>query len=176
MDVEIYVESNAFELNEKSTQKWNSVKVSIPKWGGDGAWCGEYLCIVERPSNPNSIGYIEDGISRTVELCYYNDLAKKWQDKDREWVEVTHWSQIQELPFHESILISREEMWSKINSGELRMIYNMKETDEDYQFSRKFALASVSFNEPLYYSSIRNNHIEDYMYAVVNKKNIKNQQ
>ena len=96
-------------------------------------------------------------------------MAKQWQDKDREWVIVTHWTQIPTLPFHDSILISRIDMLSRISSGELKMIYNMKETDENYQLSRNVELASVSYNEPLYYSSTRSGHIEDYMYAVLKK-------
>jgi len=169
MKVEIKLESSAVELNEKSTQKWNSVNLLTPKWGGDGAWGGNYLCIVERPSSKDSLGYVEGGVSRTVELCYYNDLAKKWQDKDREWVEVTHWTQIQELPFHNTTLITREDMLLKIDSGELKMIHHMKETDENYQLFRSVDLASVSYNEPLYYSSTRSQHIEDYMYAILAK-------
>lgn len=172
MDIEVR-DADISEVSEESKQKWISVKDGIPNWSeSKGDWGGNYLCIVERPSEPDTLFYVEGGVSRTVELCYFNNLAKQWQDKDREWVTVTHWTQIPILPFHDSILISRIDMLSRISSGELKMIYNMKETDENYQLHRNVELASVSYNEPLYYSSTRSQHIEDYMYAVLNKKNI----
>lgn len=168
MDIEIK-EASVAEISEESTQKWISVKDAIPQWGGEGAWGGDYLCIVERPSNPRSFGHVEGGVSRTVELCYYNDLAKRWQDSEREWVKVTHWTQIAKLPFHKSIHMSREEMLLRIDSGELKSVYHMKETDEGYQSSMRIVFAGISYDEPLYYSSTRSGHIEDYMYAISNK-------
>ncbi|HEY9704685.1 MAG TPA: hypothetical protein V6C58_19745, partial [Allocoleopsis sp.] len=62
------------------------------------------------------------------------------------------------------------EMLLRVDSGELKIIYHKKETDEYYQESRNIALASVSYDEPLFYSSTRSNHIEDYMYAIKTKQ------
>jgi len=154
-------------INLTSNQKWISVKEGIPdRENLTGSFCGNYLCIVERPCNKNSLSYVPGGISKTVELCYYNNLAKLWQDKDSEWVKVTHWTQIPKLPFHNTALISREEMLIRIGCGELKMIYHKKETDAHYQENRAIALSTVSYDEPVFYSSTRSNHIEDYMYAI----------
>ncbi len=173
MDEEIMMGSCPAPLNLESTQKWISVNDNLPLWGSEakGDWGGNYLCIVEREIDPNSLCFEEGGISRTVELCYFNNGTNLFQDKNSDWVKATHWTQIAQLPFHQSTLISRVDMKSRIESGELHMIYHMKETDEFYQTSRELALSSVSYDEPLFYSSTRSSeHIEDYMYAVLKNR------
>lgn len=166
--MDVKAEADMKEISETGIQKWISVKEGIPRWSDSkGDFRGDYLCIVERPNKADSLGNVEEGISKTVELCYFNNGNKLWQDKDGEWVKVTHWTQIPNLPFHNSILISREEMKKMVDDGELRIVYHMNETEEYYQISMQSAFERVSYDEPLYYSSIRNKHIEDYMYAVL---------
>jgi hypothetical protein len=171
---EVYFESKAEPLNESGTQKWISAHKHIPFTGVDnkGDFAGRYLCVVERPMSPDSFDYIKGGISRTVEMCYYNDLTKLWMDNDREWVKVTHWTQIPDLPFHNSRLIAREEMLLRIDSGELKLVREGKETDEFYEIDRRFALSSISYDTTTYFSSTRemidDKRVEDYMYAAQN--------
>lgn len=163
-------------INKDAIQEWISVNDYLPlnSWtiGGEmrlkGDYLGHFLCIVERPSEKNSLSYKELAIYHSVELCYWNDLAMKFQDINNEWVVVTHWTQIPTLPHHKSILISRTEMLEKIGNGVFDKIYHKKETDEYYQSSRGCALSQVSYNEQLWYSSTRSKeHIEDYMYCIL---------
>lgn len=175
---EVYYEQSASPLNESGIQKWIPVSKHIPFCGSDskGDFVGSYLCIVERPLTPDCFGFYddsEDKISKTVELCYYNDLAKRWQDKDREWVKVTHWTQIPDMPFHNSKIVAREEMLLRIDSGELKLVREGKETDEFYEINKRFALAGISYDDETYFSSIREmidgKRVEDFMYAVKTK-------
>lgn len=171
---EIKFESRSSPLSKPAIQEWISVYKHIPECGTEsqGDFAGRYLCVVERPMSPDSFDYIKGGISRTIEMCYYNDLSKLWMDKDREWVKVTHWTQIPQMPFHNSRLISREEMLLRIDSGELKLICQGKETDEFYEIDRKFALSSISYDTTTYLSSTRemidDKRVEDYMYAAQN--------
>jgi hypothetical protein len=156
-------------LNKESTQEWISVKEYLPldKFEDDlkGDYNGDFLCIVERQELDESYIY------HSVELCYWNSLAFKFQDKNREWANVTHWTQIPKIPYHNSILTSRKEMLDKIDDGEFKKICHYKETDEFYQTSISCDLSRVSYNDKLYYSSTRNSeHIEDYMYCVLTIK------
>ena len=172
--IEVYTEQQ--HINKESIQEWISVNDYLPlnRWeiGGEmklkGDYLGRFLCIVERPSEKNSLSYKEFAIYRSVELCYWNDLAMKFQDADREWVVVTHWTQIPVLPHHKSTLISRTEMLDKIGNGVFDKIYHQKETDKYYQSTRELALSQISYNEELWYSSTRDEeHVEDYMYCVL---------
>lgn len=93
------IDNDIIEINEVSTQKWFSVNTALPKWGGAGSYGGDYLCVVERNTASDSLEYaLGRHIDKKLEMCYYNNLAKKWQDKDKEWVKVTHWMQVPELP------------------------------------------------------------------------------
>lgn len=172
---EVYFEkSGSTPLSKPAVQEWISVHKHIPECGTEsqGDFIGRYLCVVERPTTPECLGHDEGGISRTVELCYYNDLAKLWMDKDREWVKVTHWTQIPQLPFHDSKLIAREEMLLRIDSGEIKLVREGKETDEYYEISKRFALSSISYDTTTYFSSTREmidgKRVEDFMYAAQN--------
>lgn len=176
MNQKIEVCNEQEHINKDAIQEWISVNDYLPlnswKIGGEmrlkGDYLGRFLCVVERPSIKDSLSYKELSIYHSVELCYWNDLAMKFQDMDNEWVVVTHWTQIPTLPQHKSILISRTEMLDKIEKGVFDKIYHKKETDEYYQSSRDCALSQVSYNEKLWYSSTRNKeHIEDYMYCIL---------
>ena len=166
-----YSQESVPEINIDAIQKWIPIKTAIPFWGvgSKGDFCGQYLCITEKASNPEKFGYIEGGVVKKIELCYYNTLAKEFQDSNREWVKVTHWTQIPELPPSEPIVISREQMINRVESGELTIIYNMHKTDELYQFHKKIALSNISSDESLFYSSTKSNNIENYIYAIKQK-------
>ena len=114
-----------------------------------------------------------------MELCYYNDLADRFQDSNREWVKVTHWTQVPNMPVYNITEISREEMNLKIEVGEFKLvIYKRNEYDERenkelsdslFKISKNFALSGISYDVPAFYSTITENGVEDYMYAIKNK-------
>lgn len=165
-------EADIPEINKEAIQKWISVKEGLPsrEYPSKGDYCGSYLCVTEKVMTKDSLGGQEGEVYHNIEICYFNDLNKLWQGGDREWITVTHWTQIPAKPHHKSTLITRDEMDKRISEGELKMIYNKKETDKHYQIYRDSALDGVSYDEPLFYSSTRSKHIEDYMYAVNKKK------
>lgn len=166
--VEVSTEASKEELNLESPQEWYSFNEFKPLWGSEakGDHGGRYLCIVERPSNPECLGHVPGGVSKSVEMCYFNDLAQRFQDSANEWVDVAYWTQVPKTPFHKSELINRDDMMNGIKHDVLKLVSYHKETDEHYDLSIQCDLASVSYNTKLYYSSTRSNHIEDYMYCI----------
>lgn len=168
------------EINKYSEQSFISIKEYRPlnswKIGGEltlkGDYCGKFLCIIERPCpycNEN------DTIYHSIELCYWNDGAMRFQDSENNWVKVTHWLQIPEIPIHNIINISRDEMDFKIECGILKLVSfrGVEDRKKDLNISagmyknfKKTALHNISYDLNVFHSSIKIDNIEDYMYCI----------
>jgi len=171
----VYVDSiprNVPELKVVSAQQWISVKDGKPD-GRTGYYCGRYWCITERPVVKSDSMFSENGNYRkNVELCYWNDLADRFQDLKNEWVKVTYWSPVPELPQHQTTHITRLLMLNFISCGECEKVYYCDEADEYYLKNHVLGhgLYNVSYDETLYLSVEVKNHKYNYMYAVLTEK------
>lgn len=101
---------------------------------------------------------------------YWNDLADRFQDAKREYVKVTHWSPVPELPVHESKKVNRQIMLSAIADDEWLKIYYCDEAEEFYSPNHVYGLFAVSYDEILYVSIVNVNGKNNYMYATLTEK------
>lgn len=174
-DKKVFVDSipyNSPELNLTSKQNWISVKVGKPD-GRTGQYCGFYWCITERLKIINDTVFLRGrtgNYDKNVELCYWNDLADRFQDAKREYVKVTHWSPVPELPVHESKKVNRQIMLSAIADDEWLKIYYCDEAEEFYSPNHVYGLFAVSYDEILYVSIVNVNGKNNYMYATLTEK------
>lgn len=170
---EIKTSNSPVAFNLKSVQGWIKTDEYIPsKFTTNnvvGDYYGKYYCIVERPykeddSNAFSINGFNftNKIIRTVELCYWNNLAEKFQDCKNEWVDAKYWSPVPEVPNHTIIKISRSEMLEKIESGYFEIIYKRTRRDNDFDSLwdaiKEVATYLVSLSETIYLSSVINEY------------------
>jgi hypothetical protein len=125
---------------------------------------GSYLCIRE---------YVDDlfGLEKEMLVCHFNVDMQKFVAMSQEQ-NVTYWLPVPEFPEHtwNSTLISREEMQRQISEGKLTLLVHVTEVTPDYRGLIQEALKHFPSNESIFYSSTRNKHIEDYMYAIKNSK------
>lgn len=173
-------------LNRTSKQKWISIKDYIPSTfitdKSKGDYAGRYLCIVEHKvldgnhKYKNDIFYPKKEFSkamyRTIEMCYWNNLALQFQDHTSAWVKVTHWSPIPNMPKHNIIVINRNEMIDKISSLELELVtheYELNNTTIEGMWNtvKELALHLVSFDTTVYLSTeIDKNNLENCMWCI----------
>jgi len=164
------------ELSIESSQDWISTKKFVPD-SRTGYHYGRYWCIVERPKQYNSIGILEQGIEKTVELCYYNDLADRFQDKANKWVKVSHWCPVPAMPEYETQSVSRSLMLSAIRDEEWRQVYRCNTKDDFYHPEHAWGLRDCSYDEIIFQSIVNTYDDEgkellnvDFLYAVLTEK------
>jgi len=169
------------ELSIESSQDWISTKNFVPD-NRTGYHYGRYWCIVERPKdNSPSENRLWDGrtegIDKTFELCYYNDLANRFQDKKNDWVKVSHWSPVPAMPEYETFSVSRPLMLSAIRDEEWRQVYHCNTNDQFYQPENAWGLRDCSYDDIIYLSIVNTYDNEgkellnvDFLYAVLTEK------
>jgi len=171
-------------LKIESMQSWISIKNYVPSGDMKGSYCGRYWCICERPyvRNEKYLMSCRPEHSRTIshsyELCYWNDLAHMFQDKDNKWVKVTHWIPIPEKPQRKFRIILRSLMLQEIEAGKFELIESESQRrtygirfviDEYWDFTKKNGMEflDVSYDEEVFYSSeIDKDGYEDCMWCI----------
>lgn len=166
--------------NEHSFQGWIPINKSEPSGAATliirGASYGRYLCIVERPYNSeesqlhSSNPEFSNKTVRSIEMCYWNVLAYRFQDSKNEWVHVPFWCPVPELPSHTFETISREDILKKIETGELEMINHKKERDDEipglWNLTKSHSsVYNVSFDDTVFISMKVINGLEDCIWA-----------
>lgn len=176
MKVEVR-EEDPLELSRESRENWHDFRIYHPTvkylTSPKGDYCGRYQCIVERPAKLSYFGEIVEGVDRTLELCYWNSLSHKFQDKDNKFVTVAFWCQIPELPRYKAIDVPREKMLETIAGGQWKELYKCSESDEYYNpvHTHSLNIHHVSYFEELFISiKLNDNNILDYLYAVINPR------
>lgn len=168
-------------INQKSKQIWFDFKDFVPSKFStsdiEGDYFGNYLCLVEReykdPENIFSHGLNHlRRIDRSCELCYWNDLANKFQDFNRNWVNVTHWSPIPNIPKHNITIVSRKDMLSKLEKKEYELVEHSYEKKHNliegmWDVIKECALYSVPLKDQVFLSTEKDeNDLEDVMWCI----------
>jgi len=166
-------------INIESSQSWISVKQYLPESSSEskGDWFGEYFCLVERERTQESFSFSSEkggNIKKSLELCYFNSPSNSFQDSNREFVKVTHWSPIPREPEHNKIELSREEMNLKIELGELIQFSHIdfnkfrinSKLDGMNDVYKKMAPWYVSYDDDVYFSVLRDEDgMEDILFC-----------
>jgi hypothetical protein len=162
--------------NELSKQNWVLTHEFIPcdyTTNVKDDYYGKYLCLVERPYKNNLLSNdvnISNPITSNIEMCFWNNLAKKFQDNDNEWVDVIAWSPTPTMITHKITSIDRDSLISKIESGEMELIKHENQsnhlvTDDMWDLIKELSLNHVSLNDSVYLSLEIIDGYEDCMWG-----------